>query len=83
MPYAVITGPIIPQNADVILLARIKSRTGDYLTQATVSAIAYSVYDASQGANNAVALVSGSLVIASVIFNSLQVDSLWTKDSTG
>jgi hypothetical protein len=62
----------------VVLLARIRGR-GGYLNQATVSAIAWTLSDATLGT----VLTSGTFPAASVVFNGLQLDYTWTKDQTG
>ncbi len=82
MPYAVITSVLIPGNADVVLLGRIRSRTGALITQATVSAIAWTMSDTSDGSAQGV-VASGTFTVSAVVFNQLQLDRLWTKDATG
>jgi len=82
MPHAVFTSVLIPGNADVVLLARIRNRAGSLLTQATVASIAWTLSDVSDGANQGV-LATGTFVVADTIFDALQVDELWVKDTEG
>lgn len=66
------------------LMARIYVANGSnnsvLVTQASVSSIAYAVTDLTDGD---VAAVSGALVVADAIFNTLQTGTIWTEDSTG
>ncbi len=82
MPYAVFTSVLVPGSADVVLLGRVRSRGGELLTQATVASIAWTLSDVSDGAAQGV-LATGAFVVADTIFDQLQVDALWTKDSVG
>jgi len=83
MPYAVVTGPVIPANADVILMGRIKSRSGEYISQSTISTIAWTLTDVSDGPNSGTTVASSTFTVSAVVFNSLQTDAFWTKDTTG
>ncbi len=64
-----------------ILLARVYGTAGTYLTQATTSSITCAVNDITTG--SPVSVITPSIVVASVIFDTLQTGGLWTKDSTG
>lgn len=55
------------------LLARIRTLSGSNVTQASLASIAYSVWAQSNPAN----VSSGTLTIASVIFDTLQTDYNW------
>lgn len=54
------------------------SGTKTLITQATVSTITYAVYD-DAGAT----IVSGSLTVSAVVYDSLQTGTIWTRDGTG
>src|SRR6516164_9140458 len=66
-------------GTDTPLLSRIKQpATGGLVTQAAVSAITYNVQDLTL----ATQIANGTLVIATVVFNSLQqLDPRWTQDT--
>ena len=70
------------QGAPTPLLARIRSVNGSYLTQASLSAITYAVFNATGNAPSTVT-ASGTLTIADVVFDALQTDARWTVDSLG
>jgi hypothetical protein len=72
----IITGVVAAQSG-VTLLLRLRGRTGQLVTQASLASIAYAVTNLTTGA----AAGSGSLAVASVIFDSLQLDARWAKDS--
>lgn len=76
-----VTRGTITEGSGSTLSARIRSYDGDYLEQADVSAITYIVIDQYTGST----ITSGSLTVASVIFDTLQTDVGWTDeiDSTG
>lgn len=61
-------------------MARVYGASGTAIVQADVSSIEYSVFDK---ADTSTATATGTLTAASVIFNTLQTDSRWGKDSTG
>src|SRR4051812_31859089 len=63
------------------MLARIRGSDGSYVTQAVTSSITCAVSDMTTG--SAVAVITPSVVVASAIFDTLQTDSAWSKDSTG
>lgn len=77
---------VIPRDASVYegagfrWMARITGGDGNNIAQADVSSIAFSVYDL---ADTSAASATGTLAVASVVFDALQTDSRWTVDSTG
>ena len=75
------------KNGSVTLLARVVGADGDPIVQADVASAEYSVYlldDRDPDARSAVTGHDGvALSVASIVFNSLQTDSLWTVDETG
>ncbi len=77
MPLAIITGQSIPGTSGVTLMARIRGQDHTLLTQASLSAIAWTLTDLTTG----LAVTTGTFTIASVVFDSLQQgDGSWTKD---
>lgn len=85
---SLITGQAVPGNAGVALMARIRGNSHALVTQASLSAIAYTVWNVQpvvDGTGDATAVVaSTALTISSVIYDSLQQqDGLWTKDGPG
>lgn len=78
---SVITGQAVTGNAGIAIMARIRGSDGNLITQASLLAIAYSVYDIDAAAS----LVSSTaLTISSVVYDSLQqTDQIWTKDALG
>lgn len=60
-------------------MARIQGADTSYITQATTSAITVAVFKNA----NAVATYTASLTVADVVYDSLQTDARWSKDSTG
>ena len=73
----------ILQGTAPFVLARILAPDdGDRILQADLSAIVWSLFELD--GELSVAIVDGAtLTIADVIFDTLQTDSRWTKDSTG
>lgn len=75
-----ITTGIVVANSGVSLLARLVGNDGRPITRASISSIAYNVYNETDGEN--VASGSGTLTISDVVFDDLQTnDPRWTKDS--
>lgn len=72
----VITGYAVALSG-VTLLARILGNAGQPVTQASLSAIAYTVTDLTAGSNAG----SGTFTIADAVFDSLQTDPRWQEDS--
>ena len=72
----------VTEDGSLSLLRRILKWDGSYLQVADVSSIAYSIYDELTRS-----VVSGhngvSLTPSQVIFDTLQLDKLWTADATG
>lgn len=78
MPLPIVTARAIPGNADVVLLARLRSRQGaDLVTRAAVSSIAWALQDLTSGTQ----ILTGSFVVDDSVFDSLQTDGVWTRDS--
>jgi hypothetical protein len=75
------------KNGSAVLLARIVDSAGVVVQQAGVSAIEYSVFELDPCRPDELTVVAGhdgvSLVVADVIFDSLQTGGLWTVDEIG
>ena len=75
------------KNGSVTCLARVLGNDASAIEQADISSGVYSVYlldDNDADSRTAVTgHVAGELTIASVIFDTLQTDDLWSVDSTG
>lgn len=77
MSLGLITG-IVVSGSGVTLMARILGNTGRPITRASLSSITYNV----QNVTDATVEGTGTLTIASVVFDSLQqTDPRWTRDS--
>lgn len=71
------------EDSGFSLMARVYGQTGAAITQAAISAITATFYDIDDE-DSPVAIGSpASLTVASVVFDTLQTDSRWTKDATG
>ncbi len=75
------------KNGSVTMLARVVGADGSVIVQADISSAKYSVYLLDdQDADSRTAITGHAavaLVVATVIFNTLQTDELWTVDDTG
>ena len=75
------------KNGSAILMARIVDSAGAYIQQSGVSAIKYSIYELDPCRPDNVAAVTGhdavSLIVSSVVYDTLQTGGLWTIDAVG
>jgi hypothetical protein len=75
------------KNGSAVLMARIVDAAGENVQQAGIAAIEYSVFELDPARPDNLTVVAGhdgaSLVVANVIFNSLQTGGLWTVDEVG
>jgi len=75
------------KNGAAVLLARVVGDDGSAVVQADISSAAYSVYLLDDAQPDQRTAVSGhtdiALVVADVIFDAMQTDSIWTVDVTG
>ena len=87
MPAAADVHGTALKDASVTCLARVVGNDASEIQQADISSGVYSVYlldDNDADSRTAVTgHAAGELTIASVIFDTLQTDDLWTVDSTG
>jgi hypothetical protein len=78
------SGPFVCQavyeDSALFLMGRGKASTGDYMLQANIEAIDLKVYE--QGKPGTL-IDEQTITPAEVIFDTLQTDARWTKDSTG
>lgn len=70
------------EDGGASFMARVAIQDGTNGQQADFTGITYAVFDL-DSATPATAVSSGSLTVANVVFDTLQTDSRWTKDSTG
>lgn len=70
------------EDGDATMMARIYGPDAALVTQASLLSVSYKVFDVSGETRDAV-VKEGDLVVADVVFDSLQTDARWTKDSTG
>jgi hypothetical protein len=68
------------EDSGFSIMARVIGNDAANVTQASMTSIAYSVFDLSQVGT---ASSSGTLAVATVIFDTLQTDARWTPDATG
>ena len=80
MPNALIFRAIVFEKSGCQPMSRIYSPTGALTTQAGTTAITRTVTNLRTGV---VISAATPLTIANVIFDALQTDARWTKDSTG
>jgi len=79
---------VVFKNGSATLLARVVGAGGAAITQATISAIKYTIYLLDANDPDAGTAVDGHTDVAvspvsSVIFDALQTDDLWDVDATG
>lgn len=69
------------EDGGAFFMARVTGRDAANITQATISSITYKVFDIKDlpGSEK----TSGTLTVSDVVFNTLQTDNRWSKDSTG
>ena len=75
------------KNGSATLLARVVGADGSPITQAEIASAQYSVYLLDDNDPDAATVVTGhdgvSIGVSSLIFDTLQTDSLWDVDTTG
>ncbi len=71
------------QDQDLTATARVRNAAGQYVTQASLSSIAYAVYDRD---NNDTLVTSGSVTVSTSVFDTLQNAAadlvLWVRGDT-
>ena len=70
------------EGSGATIMSRSYLNSGSAITQATISTLTYKVFDLSSTAPTT-ATSTGSFTVASVVFDTLQTDAIWTADSTG
>lgn len=74
------TSVSIYEDSSVVLMARILHTDRNPIQQADFGSITIKAYDL---ADTSTTTYAATLVVADVIFDTLQTDARWTKDSTG
>lgn len=80
MPAPTITTATVWEDGGASLMARVLGNDAANITQASITSITCSVYDAQE---RGTAVVTPAVVVADSVFDSLQTDARWTVDSTG
>ena len=73
------TGCIVPEDSAFAVLARVHAN-GANITQADVTSMTYSIYPIQ---NDTAHTDAAALTVSDLIYDTLQKDGRWTKDSTG
>ena len=68
------------EDGGVSLMARHRGNDGAYITRTSLNSISVKVFDKSDPSTT---LQSTTLNVSTVVFDTLQTDTRWTKDSTG
>lgn len=69
------------EDGGYTMMSRILGASASAIVQADISSISISVFDLDN--SNSTAQAATALTVSSVVFNTLQTDARWTKDSTG
>ena len=80
MASATVTKATVFEDGGAQCMARIVGNDAANITQASISSIAMSVFDAVAGGS---AISTRAPVVASTVFDTLQTDARWSTDSTG
>ena len=77
----------VAKNGTATLLARVVGYDGANITQSDISSATYAVWLLDEQDADSRTAVTGhgvtALTVSDIIYNTLQTDSIWTKDSTG
>lgn len=80
MSAIIITGEIFEDGGGIVL-AHVANRDGVDITQAALTGITCTVFDESLGSETPIA--EPVITVADVVFDTLQTDNRWTKNTTG
>ncbi|MGQ9576485.1 MAG: hypothetical protein ACUVUC_14325 [Thermoguttaceae bacterium] len=87
MPEAQDIHGTVFKNGSATLLARVVGASGTPITRSQIAAIQYSIFLLQEDDPDSQTPVAGhagvSVPVSSVIYDSLQTDALWTRDSVG
>jgi hypothetical protein len=67
----------VAAGSGVTILARLRGQDGSLVTQASLTSIAYSVANLTEGE----VVGTGSLTVSTCVYDSLQTDARWTQDT--
>lgn len=81
MPSATPTSGTAYEDGGATCMARVVGNNGANITQATINAATFKVFDLSELPGKQTG--TGTLTVADVVFDTLQTDARWTVDSTG
>lgn len=81
-PLAEIITSSGPAGVAFTTLARVVGNAAAAITQASLSSISYKIFNESSDTPDT-AVETGTLTVSSVVFDTLQTDARWTKDTTG
>lgn len=70
------------ERSTLVVMARLRHVDGNLVTQATFQTIDVKVFD-EESVTPDTPIFSDSLTISSVVFDTLQTDARWTRDSVG
>lgn len=82
MQPAETTKAIIWEDGGAQCMARVSGQDGAAITQASLSSITCKVFDISTSTPDGV-VATPTVTISTSVFDTLQTDARWTKDSTG
>jgi hypothetical protein len=73
---------VVWEDGGATVLARVLGNSGAAITQASLTGISYKVFDL-QSATPDTAIATGTVTVATSVFDTLQTDAIWSADSTG
>jgi len=82
---ATLTEPIratIWEDGGATPLARVTGADGAAITQASLTSISYKVFDLNS-TTPSTAVATGTVTIATSVFDTLQTDAIWSEDTSG
>lgn len=80
MPVPIITAGVVFEDAGAFFMARIVGNDAANITQASLNAITCKVIDHDDTGST---VLTPTVTIATSVFDTLQTDARWTKDTTG
>ncbi len=84
MPDATIHKAKAFEDGPIALMARVIGSDGSNITQSSVTAVTYAVYELDEYGDKVKEITApAGLTVSDVVFNSLQTNAHWDADSTG